>query len=129
MFYRQDKIDYIDKEKEEFIISFRDCDLLFKISGYKKGLNITYDGTDLVYENHVEEVRFKGKFREDGKHENKGIIKSPFDFVKGNLLTFRELQFILLKTNDIYVTIYGGTSSEFFDAEVEIRFKENTNVC
>lgn len=129
MFYSQKKIDYIDRENEEFIISFKDCDLIFKIFGYKKGLNITYDGTGLVFDKHVMSIYFNGKIGEDGKHAINGVIKSPFDFIKGNPLIFKELKSIVLGINGLYVTIYGGSIKEFFDVEVKIIFKENKNVC
>lgn len=124
MFYRQDKIDYIDRENEEFIISFKDCDLIFKVSGYKEGLNITYDGEGVIYDKHVEGTYFNGKIGESGKHEINGVIRSPLDFIKGNPLFFKELKSIVLGINGLYVTIYGGNSAESFDAEVKIIFKE-----
>ena len=124
MFYRQDKIDYIDKENEEFIISFKDCDLIFKISGYKEGLNITYDGEGVIYDKHVKGVYFNGKIGESEKHEINGVIRSPLDFAKGNPLAFKELKSIVLGINGLYVTIYGGSVKEFFDVDVKIIFKE-----
>ena len=124
MFYRQDKIDYIDRDNEEFIISFKSYDLIFKISGYKEGLNIIYDGEGVIYDKHAEGVYFNGKIGKFGKHEINGVIRSPLDFVKGNPLAFKELKSIVLGIDGLYVTIYGGSVKEFFDAEVKIIFKE-----
>lgn len=129
MFYSRKKIDYIDRDNEEFIISFKSYDLIFMIFGYKEDLNITYDDEDLVFNKNVEEIRFIGKSGEDGKHALKGVIKSPLAFVKGNPLIFKELKSIVLGINGLYATIYGGRLKEFFDVEVKIIFKENKNVC
>lgn len=114
MFYSQKKIDYIDRDNEEFIISFKDCDLLFKITRHKKGLNISYDGTGLVFDKHVEEIYFEGKLGDDGKYEIKSIIRSPLAFVRNNPLILRDVKSIVLKIDGIYVTIYGGCISKFF---------------
>lgn len=120
MFYSQKKIYCIDKENEEVIVSFKDYDLIFKIIGYKGGFRMSYDRETDTIDRNVENIFLCEK----SKNKNY-TIKTPLDFVKEEVFTFKNISSITLSLENFYiVTIYEVWEEDIvFDVKVKINFK------
>ena len=120
MFYSQEKIYCIDKENEEVIVSFKDYNLTFEIIGYKGGFRMSYDRETDTIDRNIENIFLCEK----SKNKNH-TIKSPLDFVREEIFTFKDISSIALSLENFYiVTIYEVWEEDTtFDVKVKMNFK------
>ena len=120
MFYSQEKIYCIDKENEEVIVSFKGYNLIFEIIGYKGGFRMFYDRETDTIDRNIENIFLCEK----SKNKNH-TIKSPLDFVREEIFTFKDISSIALSLENFYiVTLYEVWEEDItFDVKVKMNFK------